>query len=144
MNSYVLSLRSCFRISQQLVTSRADQEASVSAGVLNRHTHDPLDELFKHYLTGECLRDLDHSSDIEPLDGYFHRARWTRRPLFMSQPRMELLKLPHLAVGAPAQVAGSSLPQISVCDHLEAARGVEAGGQLVGESLVMDKFARAR
>src|SRR5262249_43986602 len=141
VNSYILPLRSCLRICHQLVTSRADQKAAISAGVLDRYTHDPFYELFEHYLAGECLRDLDHCSDVEPFDGYFDRARGTRRPLFMFQPGMELLKLPHLAVGPPSQVAGSRLPHISVRDHLEAARGVEAGGQLVGESLVMHKFA---
>src|SRR5262245_19858409 len=139
MNGYILPLRSRFRIYQQLVSSRADQEASVSAGVLDRHTHDPFDELFEHNLAGKRLRDLDHGSDIEPLDGHFDRARWTRRALVRPQPRMELIQLPHLPVGTPAQIAGSGLPQISVCNCLQASRRVEARRKLVGDRLVLDK-----
>ena len=66
VNGYILSVRSRFRVYRQFVTSWADQEAAISAGVLDRRTHEPVDELFEHYLAGECLRDLDHGSDIEP------------------------------------------------------------------------------
>src|SRR5262247_2683285 len=109
VNGYIVSVRSCFREYRQLVT-RADQEASVSASVFDRGTHEPVDELFEHYLAGECLRDLDHGSDIEPFDGYFDRAHWTRPALVRPQSWMELIQLPHLAVGPPAQVA---LPCVS-------------------------------
>src|SRR5262245_4255379 len=105
VNGYIFSVRNCFRVYQKLVTSRADQEASVSAGVLDRHTHEPVDELFEHYLAGECLRDLDYGSDIEPFDGYFDRACWTRRALVLPQSRMKLIELPHLSVGSPSNIA---------------------------------------
>ena len=76
-------------------------------------------------------------------DRCFDGARWTRRALLLPQPRMELIELPHLAVGAPTQIAGPGLAQISVCDRLETARGVEASRQLVGERLIVDKAVRA-
>src|SRR5262249_53450250 len=138
-NGYILPLRSCFRIYQQLISSRADQEAPVSSGVLDRHTHDPFDELFEHNLAGKCLRDLDHGSDIEPFDGHFNRAGWTRRAAVRPQPRMELIQLPHLSVGTPTQIAGSGLPQLSVCNCLQRAACVEARRKLVGYRLVGEK-----
>jgi hypothetical protein len=68
----------------------------------------------------------------------FDRARQTRRALVQSQPRMELIELPHLSVCSPPQIA---LPRVSegVGIGLEAAPSVEARGQLVGERLVVDE-----
>src|SRR5262249_35897741 len=139
VNGYILPLRSCFRIYQQLIASRADQEASVSAGVLDRRTHDLVDELFEHYLAGECLRDLDHGRNIEPFDGYFDRARSIRRTLVSLQLRMELLELPHFSIRSPPVIAPSCLSQIKMRDLLETARTIKAGSQLAGDSLVLDE-----
>src|SRR6187200_934793 len=136
-------MRSCFCVYQDLVTPWADQETSVSAGVLDGHTHEPVDELFEHYLARECLGDLDHGGDIKLFDRCFDRARWTPLALVRPQPRMELIELPHLSVGAPAQIAGPGLPQIGVCECREAARRVEAGSELVGERLVVNEAIRA-
>src|SRR5262245_23894908 len=110
VNGCILSVRSCFRVYQQLVTSRADQKASVSASVLDRHTHELVDQLFEHYLAGKCLRDLDHGSDIKPFDGYFDRARWPPRALVRPQPRMELIELTYLPVRPPSEI---TLPSVS-------------------------------
>ena len=87
VNGYILSTRGCFRVYQQLVTSRADQEASVSAGVLDRRTHEPVDELFENHLAGKCLGDFDHGRDIELFDRDIDRGGLTRRPRLVSKPR---------------------------------------------------------
>ena len=50
---------------------------------------------------------------------------------------MELIELPHLAIGAPTEVAVAGIPQIAMRDLLEAARRIEACGKLVGERLVV-------
>src|SRR5262249_19732364 len=52
---------------------------------------------------------------------------------------MELIELPHLSVGAPSQIAPPCVSQVEMGDLLEAARRIQAGGQLVGECLVVDK-----
>ena len=59
--------------------------------------------------------------------------------LFHSEVRIHRIELAHLAVRAPAQVAVPGVSQIEVRDLLEAARGVKARRQLVGERLVVDK-----
>ena len=58
--------------------------------------------------------------------------------------RIQLVELPHLAVGAPAQIAVAGVPQIHVRDLLEAARRVEARGEFVGERLVVNEAVGAR
>ena len=57
---------------------------------------------------------------------------------------MHLVELPHLALGAPAQIAVAGVPPIHAGDLLEAARRVEAGRKLMGERLVVEKTVGAR
>src|SRR5262249_30631106 len=54
-------------------------------------------------------------------------------------PRMELIELPHLSVGAPAEITAACISQVEMRDLVEAARRVKAGSQLVGERLVVDE-----
>ena len=53
--------------------------------------------------------------------------------------QVELVELPNLPVGSPAQVAVAGVAQIQLRDLLETALGVESGGNLVGERLVVNK-----
>ena len=103
MHGYILSSA---RVASAYISSSSlrgtDQETSLGAGVLDGRAHEPVDELFQNHLAGECLRDFDHGREIELFDRCFDRARWTRRALVLPQPRMELIELPHLSVGAPA------------------------------------------
>src|SRR5262249_9448860 len=69
--------------------------------------------------------------------------RWPRRPLVLPQPRMQLIELPPLSVGAPSQIAAPRVSQVEMRDLIEATRRVKAGSQLVGERLVVDKAASA-
>src|SRR5215470_7187658 len=139
LHGYLISAHGCLRGSSQLLTSYGNQEGSLGAGVLDGRAHKPVDELFYDHLAGECLRDFDHGREVELLDGCFDRARWTRRALVLPQPRMKLIELPHLSVGAPSQVAPPRVSQVEMRNLLEATRRVKAGSQLVGERLVVDK-----
>src|SRR6516164_6749866 len=76
-------------------------------------------------------------------DRRFERAHWARRAFVRRQPRMELIELPHLSVGSPSEIAPPCVSQIEMRDLLQAARGVKAGCQLVGERLVLDKAVDA-
>src|SRR5215471_16923240 len=125
--------------SSQLLTSYGNQEASLGAGVLDRRSHKPVDKLFQNHLARECLRDCDHRREVELFDRRFDRARWTQCARVLPQLRMELIELPHLAVGSPARIAVTRLVQIDIGKIFEAARCVKAGSQLVGEGLVVDK-----
>src|SRR5262249_40850054 len=88
---------------------------------------------------GNRLRHLDDGREVELFDRRVDRARWTRRALILPQPRMEMIELPHLSVGAPSQIAPPRVSQVEMRNLLKAARRVKAGSQLVGKRLVVDK-----
>ena len=56
---------------------------------------------------------------------------------------IELIELPHLAVGAPTQIAVAGVLHIHTGNLLETARLVEARCQFVGERLVVNKAVGA-
>src|SRR5215472_904477 len=56
---------------------------------------------------------------------------------------MGLVELPHLSVGSPSEIATPRVLQIKMGDRREAARGVKARSQLIGERLVVDKAVYA-
>src|SRR5882724_3300012 len=57
----------------------------------------------------------------------------------LAEVRVELFELPDLSFGAPTKVAMPRVLQIDVRDLLKTACRVEAGGEFVGESLVVHK-----
>ena len=57
--------------------------------------------------------------------------------------RMELFQLPHLAVGSPSKVAVARILQIHAGNFFEATRRIEAGGELVGERVIVNKAVGA-
>ena len=59
--------------------------------------------------------------------------------LFLPEVWIHLVELPHLAVGAPTQIAVAGVLQIHTGDLLESTRRVEARGEFVGERLVVNK-----
>src|SRR5215510_7542765 len=111
--------------------------------MLDGRAHELIDQLFQNYLTRQRLRDPEHCREIELFDGRFNGTRRASHVLVFPQPRMELIELPHLSVGAPSQIAPSCVSQVEMCNLLETARRVKAGSQLVGERLVVDKAIRA-
>src|ERR1700722_19768946 len=52
---------------------------------------------------------------------------------------MELLELPHFALGTPMEVAVPSVPNISLCDRLETKFSVVPRRKLVCDSLVLNE-----
>ena len=56
---------------------------------------------------------------------------------------MKPIKLPHLAIGSPAEIAVAGILQIHAGNLLKAARSIEAGSELVGERLVVNKAVGA-
>src|ERR1700758_3459307 len=56
---------------------------------------------------------------------------------------MELVELPYLAIGAPAQIAVTGVSQVEMRDLLETARRIKARGKLVGDRLVVNKVVCA-
>src|SRR6516165_11412471 len=143
MHRYLLATGESFRFYLQRISPRNDQKTSLGAAVLGGRAQEPVDEFFENHLARERLRGFNHCREIEMFDRRFDRARWHSRVLVLPQMRIELIKLPHLSVGAPSQVAVAGVTQIPVCDLGEITCSVEAGGKLVGERFVLDETACA-
>src|SRR6266404_1879264 len=52
---------------------------------------------------------------------------------------MKLFELPHLAIGSPTKIAVAGVLQIHTANLLEATRRIEAGGEFIGERLIVNK-----
>src|SRR5215813_9799283 len=78
------------------------------------------------------------------LDRGANRAREPGRALLLRELRMEAIELAQLAVGIPAQIAAAGVPQIELRDLLEAAPRIEARGQFIGQSFVLNEALLAR
>ena len=55
------------------------------------------------------------------------------------QTGIKSIKLPHLAIGSPVEIAVAGVLQIHTGSLLEAARRIEAGSEFIGERLVVNK-----
>src|ERR1700733_15369357 len=58
--------------------------------------------------------------------------------------RIKPIELPHLAVGAPAEIAIFRVPYIGVGNALDAARRVESRGHFVSHAFVLHETMLAR
>src|SRR5262249_41069222 len=94
-------------------------------------------------LTGKRLGRSDRCGEIQPVDGRLGRGSLIPKHRLLAKVRMQLLELPHLAIGSPAQVAVTGVSQAQVRDPGEPTRPVETGGELVGYRLVVDEAVRA-
>src|SRR6516165_2864449 len=76
-------------------------------------------------------------------DRRFDHTRWCRPASVLPQLGMELIELPHLAIGSPSEIAPPCVSQVDMRDLVETTRRVKAGSQLVGERFVVDKAVSA-
>src|SRR5437870_12611605 len=102
-----------------------------------------IDQLLEHDLARNRLRDLEDRSEVQMLDGRPDGALRIGRQLLGAEMGMKVIELPHLALGAPEQVAVPGLPQVEMRDVLEAARCIETRGKLARECLVVDEAVRS-
>src|ERR1700746_413292 len=71
------------------------------------------------------------------LDRHSDRAGRSTRRLFFLKLRKQLIELPHLSGGSPAEIAITRIPQIHTCKLLKSAPCVKACGKLVSERFVV-------
>src|SRR5215469_4326704 len=114
MHGYIFSTGDRIRLYLQLITSRDNQKTSFGAGVLEGCAHKFVDQLFQNHLAGESLRDFDHRCEIEMFDRCLDRTRWPPRAFVLPQPRIKLVELPHLSVGAPSKIALPCVSQVEI------------------------------
>src|SRR6266403_4201225 len=131
-----------FRRGAWLVAVEQDEQATLGPRMFDRDPQQRLDELAEFDLPRDRLRGLEHRSNIQPLDGRAEGCGGRRR--FPLQPGVTLVELPHFAERAPPKIAVPRVSQIGVGDGLEAARRVEACGQLMGKAFVLDEAVLAR
>src|SRR6266567_1419555 len=101
-----------------------------------------VDQLLEDDLAGNRLRDLEDRREVEMPDGRADGASRVGSWLDRAEVRMELVELPHLAVGAPEQVPVPGLPKIEMREPLDAPRRVEARSEFARERLAVDETVR--
>src|ERR1700722_767616 len=121
-----------FRLNPLLNTSREKQQPSLSPRVLNRCTHERIDQFLQDNLAGHCLRDFDNGSQIQVFDRGPNGARRTGYGLFLPELRIQLVEMPDLTDGSPADIAVSGITQVRMRDLLKSACRVKTGRELVG------------
>jgi len=70
------------------------------------------------------------------------RRTWQRQ--FPRQVRVQIIELPHLAVGPPTQITIPGIPQVGMGDRLKTTRPVESGGEFVSDAFALSKAVLAR
>src|SRR6266478_3234251 len=116
-----------------------NEQSTFRPGVLDGGAEQRVNEVFQDDFAGHRLRDLEDRCELQVFDRRADRAARVGRRLFLAEVWIELVELPHFAVGSPAQVALAGVSQVKLCDLLETARPVEAPGHLVGDRLVVDE-----
>ncbi|MNE10435.1 hypothetical protein D3C80_1031510 [compost metagenome] len=121
-----------------------NQQAAFCAGLFDSSAHDHIDQLFQDNFPRHGLGNLEYGGKIKVLDRCCDRSRRTERVLFGTQPRILRLKLSHLAIGAPTQVAVTGVLHIDAGNLAKAACRVETRCQLVGKGFDLIKTAVLR
>src|ERR1700756_3362098 len=106
--------------------------------MLERDSHERLDELAQLYLARHRLRSLDHCPDIQLLNRCINRRTRRSRGRLLTQPGMALIELLDFAERAPSQITLPRVLQIGMRNALDTPRGVEPCGHLMGDALVLD------
>src|SRR4029077_2947295 len=104
MHGYILSADGCFRFRQQLITSRNYQETPLGASVLDGRAHESVKQLFEDDLARDDLRHLDDGREVERFNRRLDRGCRNEQGLLRPKVRIELVELPRLAIGAPAEI----------------------------------------
>ena len=90
------------------------------------------------------MRDLQHGRELQLLDRRAARASRVGCRFVFPQARVQLDELPHFAVGSPSLVAVPSSSKVEIRECVEATRRMEARGQLVRQSFILDEALLAR
>src|SRR5215468_3834550 len=139
MNNGLVAIASGFGLDSLLSPSAKNQETSLSPGLLQGSPHERVDQFVQDNLTGGRLRNLDNRSEVKMFDRCRDRSRRTWRRQFAPQIRVQLIELPHLAIGPPTQITIPGVPQIRLSDRLKTARQIEAASKLVGKRFILHK-----
>src|SRR3954451_3330511 len=98
----------------EVAALRQNQPSPVGARVLEGGAEQRVDEVLPHDLAGDRLRDLEDGGELEVFDGRTDRAPRARHRRLVPELRIELIELPHLAIGSPTEVAVPGVSQVEV------------------------------
>src|SRR5215469_5587026 len=144
MNNGLVAIASGFGLDSLLSPSSKNQETSLSPGLLQGRPHERVDQFVQDNLTRGRLRNPDNRSEVKMFDRYRDCSRRTRRRQFPPQVRVQLIELPHLAIGPPTQKTVAGVPQIRLGDRLKTARRVKPGGEFVSHPFVLNEAVLVR
>src|SRR5262249_55223413 len=113
---------------------------ALSARMLNRCAHERVGQFLLDHLARYRLQDLHDGGKIKVFH-WGHDCVYRTR-LLLAEVRVQLIELPHLAIGAPTGITVSCVPQIRMCDLLKTTCCVESRGELIGERFILDKAVR--
>src|SRR5258708_37471126 len=94
------------RLDLRFVALEQDKQTSLGPCMLHRDSHEFFDQLGEHDLTGECLRGLYDSLDVQLHDRRADCGAERSRTSRLVQVRVEWVEVFHLAQGTPALVTG--------------------------------------
>src|SRR5713226_2594773 len=100
------------RLAALSTTPKEDQQTPPGPRILYRESYQLLDQPGKDDLARKCLRDLDHRAQIQKPGRRHNRARRARSRLFVFDVRIQLVKLPYLAIRSPVEIAVPGIAQV--------------------------------
>src|SRR5262245_6259376 len=95
-----------------VLTARKNQQASFCARVLDCRAQQRVDQLRQDDLTRNRFGHLDHSREVEVLDGCLYCRGRIRDRSPCSDLRVKLLELSNLAIRSPPEVAVARLAEV--------------------------------
>src|ERR1700756_4176691 len=120
MDLHLVTAGRDFRFYPILIASRKNEYTPFGTGMLNGRTRQRVDQLLQDDLARHRFRDLDHGRKVQVLDRCKHRAGEGDSPLVHPEVRIQLIELSNLSVSSPTKVAVPAIPQVGVCNPLEA------------------------
>src|SRR2546430_1745141 len=112
--------------------------------MLDRSTHQRIDQLVENDFTSEGLADACHGGEVELFDrGADRVGRSTGGGFLHRQVRMELVELKDFASCAPSEIAVAGISQVRIRDGPEPTGSVEASRKFVRERFVVDEIVLA-
>ena len=112
--------------------------------MLDRGTHQRVEQPFEDYLSRDGLRHFDDGREVELFHRGVDRASRSSGGILRLQVWMELIELPNLSICAPSVIAITGVSQIGTSDGLEAAPSIEASREFIGQRFDVDEVVLAR
>ena len=136
--------RSRLCLNLRIIPAQKDEQTPFGACILQRDSHELLDQLAKNNLARERLGSLDHSLQVQLPDRRADCGGDRSRKVFLVQARVAFVELLHLTERAPAVVAVTGAAKIGVADRFDAAGQVVSRRDFMGQALILHEAVFTR